>query len=119
MAIIDYSKTRFEIGQIVALRFQGNRARYEEKGENGYKLGNITKIGRKYLTIDESLQINVETGYNKTQYSPDYQLFASEEDLLNQLERERNIMKIKSLFQYRETDLTNEQLNKIIEIVNQ
>ena len=118
MPMINYTNEKFEVGQTVALRYQGNKARYNSKGDNGYELATIEKIGRKYLTLKGGLQINLESGYEKTNLSANYQMFPSEEGLLEQIQREKNIDKIRSLFRgFGDVEISNTKLDEIIKII--
>lgn len=117
MAIINYTNVKFEVGQEVALRFDGNKAR---NNRFGYRLDKVEKVGRKYITLESGIQIDLTTGYNKTKYSPDYNLFLSEELLLEQIEREKNLDKIRSKFSgWGDVNLNNSQLRRIVEIIKE
>lgn len=116
----ELNKEDFKVGNTVALRFQGNRARREDKGEKGYILRSVEKIARKYITVN-GIQFDVTTGYDKSDYSAMYELYESEEVLLQQLEREEALSKLRSAFNYGyrndNTKFTNEQLLKVIKIL--
>lgn len=113
---MDYRGMRFEVGQNVILK----RLNGMKKGTHyGIK---IVKIGRKYLTLGlgDNIrihhQIDMETGLEKSDTSPDFQMFLSEEHLEKTMKREENL-RIICDNQY--TIKKNEHFNDILqEIVN-
>lgn len=118
MGLINYRDVKFEVGQVVALRYQGNKARREVDGESGYTLSTIEKIGRKYLKLENGLYICLDTGYEKTEFSANYQMFPSVEELLNYLKREYHIKKIRSTFNaIGSVELSNSKIEAIFNIV--
>ncbi|WP_298833843.1 hypothetical protein [uncultured Planococcus sp.] len=121
MAMRELSKKDFEVGQSVALRLQGNRARHAEKGEMSYVLGTVQKVGRKYITVD-GIQFDTSSGYDKSDYSANYQLFENEELLLEILEKEQLYDKLRTTFGSYSSgsgvSFTVDQLRKACEILN-
>lgn len=115
MAVRKLDKKNYKIGQTVALRNDGNRVRYD--GRNNYTLGEVTKVGSKILHIGE-IKIDMETGYQKSNYSPDYQLYDSEQDVLDAIEGEKIISKIKSTFSYGDVNVSIDKLRQIKAILD-
>lgn len=85
MAIRKLNKSDYRIGQKVALRYDNNLAR---GNRYGYVVMEITKIGNKILYCG-AIKIDMETGFEKSNYAPDYILYDSEQHLLDTFESER------------------------------
>jgi hypothetical protein len=106
-----------EIGQIVYLRpvETGDAYRRDKK----VKTSTITKIGRKYITVERFGQFEISNGIQKTNFSCDYALHLNENELNLHLEREDLTRKIKnSLPAYGKWDLEIEKLREIATILN-
>lgn len=114
MAIRKLNKKDYAVGQEVALRFDGNRAR---NNRNGYILGEITKLGNKLIHVGD-IKIDMETGYEKSNYSANYMLYDSEQDLLNEIEKEKLLMHIRTkLGNYGACEVSYDKIKKIAEIL--
>lgn len=115
MAIRELNKNNYLVGQTVALKFIGNRDRYDK---DGYVLAEITKIGTKLIHVGD-IKIEMETGQEKTDYTSDYQLYDSEQSLLNELEKEKLIVAIRNKFeQFGECEVGYEKVKEIAKILN-
>jgi tRNA U34 5-carboxymethylaminomethyl modifying enzyme MnmG/GidA len=113
------------VGQRVYLLRVGNNARYY-KGEPIEKLieeVEIAKVGRKYIEIkfDErfsTVKFNKEDLRQVTEYSADWKLYLSKQDIFNEKESEDLSWKIRQFFDYgASSKLTLEQLRKINDII--
>lgn len=114
MAMRKLNKDDYKIGQQVALKYVNNMARYDK---DGYRIGNITKLGNKYLYVD-SIAISMESGYEKTNYSPDYQLYDSEQHLLDEMHKEKLLFGIRNeLGNYGTCEISYNKIKEIAEIL--
>lgn len=110
MTMIQYTKDDFTLGQEVILRYINNQLRNEKKKEAGFCKAVVTKLGRKYVTVKPlenassrglyEVKFNLETGYNVTEFSPDYQIFPTEHDYKSIVTREENLKEIRKFFAY-------------------
>lgn len=116
MAHRELNKNDYSVGQMVALKYKGNRARYDK---DGYILAKITKIGRKLIHVGD-IKIEMETGSEKTDYTPDYELFDSEQDLINELEKGNLVSFIRSeIGQFGECKVSYDKVKAIVEILKE
>lgn len=123
------TKDDFKVGQIVALKHAGNKARYDK----GYTLGKVSKCGRKLVTVaiegfsSYSVQFLLEEKFErdyllqKTNITGDYELFPSEQAYLEYEEKEDKLDKIKPVVapMYGKSNLTIDQVRRIYNIINE
>lgn len=123
------TKDDFTIGQIVAAKHSGNKARYDK----GYTLGKVVSAGRKYITVsfneDNSngikfiLEESFERDYllQKTNYSGDYELFPSEQAYLDYEEKQQKLGEIQSAVStiYNTCTLNIDQVRRIYDIISE
>lgn len=77
----------------------------------------VTKVGRKYFYIGRD-KYYLDTMEVVSEYAPDYEVYFTEQDILDKREKERLYSKIGSTFgSFAKKDLTLEQLRKIQEII--
>jgi hypothetical protein len=86
----------------------------------------IKKIGRKYIEVEnpdwdaDIIKIEIETRREVTKYSPDWELYFSKQELLDEIEKEKLENDIKAIFGcYRGTDLSLDQLRRIKKIIDE
>lgn len=124
------TKDNFEIGQVVACKHVGNKARYQE----GMTLGTVITLSKKYVTVSSSdgnskgikfiIEDNFEREYllQKSDISGNYILFTSE---IEYLEYEEKVILMKQisedLNQYsgKVHTLTIDQVRKISSIIKE
>lgn len=103
-----------KVGDKVFLKTIGNAARsgvriYEEE---------ITKIGRKYITIGDYGQFEMDSRHQKSDYSPNYKFYLSREEIQDELEYDRLLSKTRQFFSnWGKLDITLEQLKAIDKIL--
>jgi len=119
------TKKDFEIGQEVACKHSGNKARKNE----GYTLGTVIKAGRKYITVsfgeDHSIQFELEESFErdyllqKSNYSGNYELFPSLQAYLDYEEKQSKLEEIKTVIcpMGNNVRLTADQVRRIHDIV--
>lgn len=121
MPIRELNKKDFTVGQKAAIRREGNALRYQEKGDLDYYEATVEKIGNKYITVNGT-QYSIGTGYEKSDYSPNGQLFESVEVLLQVKEKESIISELRSIFSSNYSrdfeKYTLEQLREVDKILN-
>lgn len=110
-----------EVGQIVYLKPSGNQARVS----SDIRKGEITKIGRKYFEVKTEGYWR-ETKFHKeglrqvTEYTPDWQLYFSEQEILDEKEFNKLVDLLGDYFSWRsKVKLTLEQLRRIKEITDE
>lgn len=119
------NKDQLSIGQKVYLKPINNAARYGNKEINEKT---ILKIGRKYFSVGEEGQTNerfmtkfeIEDLREVTDYSPDWEVYFSEQEILDEEEFNEIARDIRLKFgSYGKLDLTMDQLRRIKEIINE
>lgn len=106
-----------EIGQTVYLKPEkfGNTYRRDKS----IKETVIEKIGRKYVTLKTYGQFDIESGMQKTEYSSDYKLYESKEEIEILLETENLTHRIKTkILKRHEIDASLEILRQIALLLN-
>ncbi|MGN4822169.1 beta barrel domain-containing protein [Bacillus cereus group sp. MYBK139-2] len=117
------------VGQKVYLEPCGNQARYGVKGIREYE---VKKVGRKYFFVgvigddrDFSwIKFYIEDLRQVTDYSPNWTLYFSRQEILDRQEYIALMSEISSLFRYgssyhnRADKITLEQLRKIKDVLN-
>lgn len=110
-----------EVGQTVYSLNVGSAARYSQQKLAEYT---VTKVGRKYFTIKREdswvdHQFHLDTWKQKTEYSPDMQLYTSIQEYEDEKERNDLLDKMFALFYARHLriNLSLEQLREIDKIV--
>ena len=90
---------KIQVGQIVYLKPINNRARRNKD----IKTAVIKKVGRKYATILEDerweTDFNIETMVEKSNYSPDFEVYLSLEDAENSIKLPEERRKLIDLVQ--------------------
>lgn len=106
------TKSDFHVGQIVYLKTCTNKAecwKHERILE-----GTVTKIGRKYITVDSNLfveQFEIENNFSqKTEYSADMALFLSKQDIYDYWQKEYLKRELQKVFSFGRV-LTNGKRN--------
>ncbi|MDY8021204.1 hypothetical protein [Paenibacillus polymyxa] len=114
---------QFEVGQKVYLELGVNRSRYEGRE---YTQGEVTKVGRKYVTVEIGFREYQFDHTNelrqKTDYSQDYYLYETLEALLDERGRKKLAEELTSYFSSTynlKMKLTLEQMQRIKEIINE
>lgn len=106
-----------EIGQIVYLR--PNEMGNAYRRDKSVKTSTITKIGRKYVTVEGYGEFEISSGIQKTKFSADYALYLDEIKLNLQIEKEDLSRRIKnSIPKYGKWDIDIEKLRQIATILN-
>jgi hypothetical protein len=107
-----------KIGQEVYLERMGNAARYS----NEPIATEITKIGRKYITVafnDYKFFIEDNEQFSPV-YSADYKLYYSLEELSEKIEKRKLDSEVRQQFQYwGESAFTLDQLKRIKSIIEE
>lgn len=114
------NKSDFKIGMEVFLKPVNNAARY---GTKKILRNTITKIGRKYFTIGNDrrpLQFEIDNLCQKTEYSPDYELYFSEQEILDETEANSIFDSLRVEFtKYGKTAIPLEKLRQIKQILEE
>ena len=122
----------FKVGQTVWIMLTGNATR----GKHGDELIEewvINKIGRKYITASKKTGYSKEVvfednkciGYNgrfveKTNYCVDYIMYATEQEVRDEMEMNRIYREIQLFFdRFNKNKLTLEQLRSIKKIIDE
>lgn len=125
-----YSIKDFKKGQTVYVELKGNASR-NKKNEELIEEWEVISVGNKYVTATSkkySFPIKfMETNSNydslieKTDYSVDYILYPSKEEVENKFKKEElyNFIKSKFSSSYSKNQYTLEQLRKIKEILGE
>jgi len=117
------NKKDYTVGQEVALLLYGNKRSYKDDG--AYIKGKITKIGSKIIyikneSIHENIKINMETGFECTEYTPNYIMFDSEDMLIDYLDSQILIKEVRNIIgQYGNTNIKKEKLEKILQLLKE
>jgi len=86
-----------------------------------YKTGTISKIGRKYFTVDFGgycMEFIKETRYEKTDYSPSKRAYFTEQEIEDELESHELFNELRVLLDYRNKgEYSLHQYKKTIEIL--
>jgi hypothetical protein len=95
-----------------------------EWDEKGIIEAIVTKVGRKYFTVQLKSQWELEFRLDdlkeKTKYSSNYKAYFSKQEILDQYEKEELIIFIRRYFgQYRTLPITLEKLRQIKEIIDE
>lgn len=110
---------KIEVGTKLYLKPVNNMARY---GKVEIKEVEVTKVGRKYFEVDgfSRTKFAIEGLKQFTKYSPDWEVYFSKQDILDETEHENLTGEIKSVFKpYGKIDLTLDQLRRIKEIITE
>lgn len=115
------------VGQKVYLKPVNNRSRYiEDSIINHIKEYEIKKVGRKYFEVWEkdkgysTEKFHIEDLRQHTVYSPDWELYLSRQDILDEMENLEIVGRIRTAIgNYGFSDLPLEKLRKIIEIIEE
>lgn len=102
-----------KVGDTVWLEWYGNMAR-QRKGKTESQ---ITKLGRDYVYTIEG-KFNKKTGWQQSDYTPNYRLWSSLEELENRQETETLFRNIRSFFDTGVCPCTLDQLRAIHAIIN-
>lgn len=79
----------------------------------------ITKIGNKYLTLENRLVLNIDTMEEKTEFSSGYKGYVSKQEFEDEMQQQRLYNKIRNycFYAHSNTDLTITQLQGIAKII--
>ena len=121
-------KRQIEVGQKVFLKPINNNAFSKcvrDNIVNFIKERKIVKIGRKYFYVDngydwgDPLKFNIESLEEFTGHIPDWQLYFSKQDILDEIESEKLIKKIENkINRQNRKNITLSQLKKIEKIID-
>ena len=111
-----------EVGQRVYLKPINNALRYG----NEIRECVVIKVGRKYFYAykpgereDFATKFNLETMFNVTTYSPDWKVYLSKQDIIDERESEELTASIRKQFDhYGKSKLTLDQLRHIKRIID-
>lgn len=101
-----------EVGQKVWLEPLGNAARYNKNIREGV----ISKIGRKYFEVDGYGKFELNSKLQVSDFTPNYRVFLSEQDITIEMERRELRNKLSEFFRSPQK-LTIEQMRQINEII--
>jgi len=122
------TKEDFKVGQEVACKHVGNKARY---GAGVVTYGEVTRSGKKLVTVqlsnDNSIQFEFEESFErdyllqKTNMSGNYELFPSKQDYLDYEEKQEKLSKIHNAVSVvcKVCKLNIDQVRRIYDIVNE
>lgn len=103
-----------EVGQPVLVRPRDLRGRV-----SGYE-GTVSKVGRVYFTVvrdgfrsDRGLQFHMDTMTEKTDYTPQYQVFTSQQEYDDHMERQRLLVEVHRKFSTNVHRLTLAELREV------
>lgn len=124
-------KLKLEKGQEVVVRYINDRIRYMKDStvdniDKWTSNGKVTKVGRKYIEVDMNgwlEKFDIEFDYvQKTNIgSPDYKLYSSKEEIINEIETEELYREVKNHFGdwHNRNKFTLSQLKQILDIANE
>lgn len=105
------------IGQTVYLR--PNKMGSAYRRDKSVKTSTITKIGRKYVTVERYGEFEISSGRQKTNYCAEYTLYLDKTKLILQLEKEDLSSRIKNCIpKYGKWDIEIEKLRQIATILD-
>ncbi|WP_339193965.1 hypothetical protein MKY95_19370 [Paenibacillus sp. FSL P4-0176] len=111
-------------GDTVYLKAVGNRARNHKSPEIAEYV--IDKIGRKYFDVrsvknkNTIITFEIVTKRQRTNYEPDWKLYFSKQEILDEEETKRITSNLRERFgRYGTVDLTLDQLRRIEQIINE
>ena len=122
------TKNDFEIGQVVACKHVGNRARYNR----GMTLGKVIRISSMYITVafreddTKGIKFTLEKSHErdylieKSNYSADYEMYPSEKSYLDHEEKEVKLSEIRETvgaYSNKNDKLTIDQVRRIYDII--
>lgn len=124
------TKNDFKVGQEVAGKYAGNMERWNK---GGYKLGTVSKVGNKLVTVKFSedgkgVQFLFDDKYErdyllqKSNYTGDYELFPSEQAYLDYNEKEDKLGDIRAsvdIMRGGGRRLTVNQVRRIYDIISE
>lgn len=123
-------KLKLEKEQEVVIRYINDRIRYMEDRtidniDKWTSNGKVTKVGRKYIEVDMNgflEKFDIEFDYvQKTNIgSPDYKLYLSKEEIINEIGTEELYREVKNHFGdwHNRNKFTSRQLNQILDIIS-
>lgn len=119
-------------GQEVIIRYINDRVRYKKDRsinniDEWTAKGEVTKVGRKYIEVDmngflEKFGIEYDYVQKTNMGSPDYKLYLSKEEIINEIKAEEIYRELNNYFgSYGNSKgkFTLDQLERIINIVNE
>lgn len=78
----------------------------------------ITKVGRKYLTVGKDDRYHIDTLQEDTIFNHKRQLYLSEEEYVTKVRHENNREELRKYFRnYSDSNLTLEQTEQILQII--
>jgi len=125
-------KLDLKVGQkvVVTIIKRSNASRHKDMSleniDNWCFDGEVTKIGRKYITVKwdkwSEEQFSIENDYNnKTDYSCDYKLYLNKEEIIKERKADELYNEIKTHFSGwgGNENFSLDQLERIINIINE
>ena len=112
-------KEELKVGRKVFLKPVNNMVRY---GYNKILESEITKVGRKYFYIKQfpKNKYRIEDLEEESEYVPDWEVYFSRQEILDEREYEKLFIVISSKFDFMaKKDLTLDQLIRINDIINE
>jgi hypothetical protein len=112
-----------QVGDKVYLKAVNNNARYDK--EVRIEEYEIKKIGRKYFEVWEdnkewtTVKFNVENKRQVTNYSPNWKLYFSKQEILDDEEKKSIERELSDVFRYSSSKLSLDQLRRIKTIIDE
>lgn len=118
--------SKLQVGNKVYLKPIYNNARYIEDILNHIKEYEIKKVGRKYFEVWKdnqewtTLKFHIEDNRQATKYSPDWELYFSKQEIIDEIEHLKLANEIRdSLGKWGMTELSLDQLRRIKTIIDE
>lgn len=111
-----------KVGDTVYLLAVGNmHSRCKDKSiEDRIREVEVTKVGRKYITTNNDCQFDKTDDYReKTVYTPDWEIYATKQDIYDKRDSEILSSDISDYFRYGKNNLTLDQLKRIKAIIDE
>lgn len=113
-----------QVGDKVYLKAAGNNARYDKEVRIEEYI--IRKIGRKYFEVSSkehetwTIKFNLENNKQVTNYSADWILYFSKQEIIDEIETDNLTREIRNRFDsWSKVNLTLDQLRRIVEIIRE
>lgn len=89
------------------------------RGRREPKLVPVTKVGRKYFTVEGDIAFHIKTWYEKTDFMSSWAIYDSKREHDNSMLRTRIYTKLELIFRaFTRPDYTTEQYKAVAEILN-
>ncbi|MDR4910655.1 MULTISPECIES: beta barrel domain-containing protein [Bacillus] len=119
------NEEKIKVGATVYLKPVNNAARY---GRKDILEKNVLKKGRKYFYVGNTgetetrrmFKFSLEDMTHVTEYSADWELYLSKQEIIDQEEKKKLIFDIRSVFdRWSSVDLTLDQLRRVHAIISE